>query len=135
MLLRGSSPRRVQAIVPQSASRRQARSGFEPVLEVRAGGYDRRVGCVLPRARLAMQLERFVLIAALLLIGPLGIARGAEPAHAKKLIEWGWDEPDPKFMRTHIEQMERLPFDGLIFHVPGNHNENLTWDIWGDRRF
>jgi hypothetical protein len=82
-----------------------------------------------------MTLERFVVIGALVLTGSLGIARGAEPSQAKKLIEWGWDEPDPKFIRTHIEQMERFPFDGLIFHVPGDHNENLTWDIWGDRRF
>ena len=35
----------------------------------------------------------------------------------KKIIEWGWDEPDPKFMRENIEQMEQIPFDGLVFHV------------------
>jgi hypothetical protein len=31
--------------------------------------------------------------------------------------------------------MERLPFDGVIFHMAGDHSENLTWDIWGTRQF
>lgn len=35
----------------------------------------------------------------------------------KKLIEWGWDEPDTKFMRANIHQMEKFPFDGLVFHA------------------
>jgi hypothetical protein len=24
----------------------------------------------------------------------------------KKLIEWGWDEPDTKFIRQNVEEME-----------------------------
>ncbi len=66
--------------------------------------------------------------------GPL-IVRAGEPPRPKKLIEWGGNEPDSRFLRAHIEQMEKLPFDGVIFHVAGDHNENLCWDIWGDRRF
>ena len=30
----------------------------------------------------------------------------------KSLIEFGWDEPDTAFMRAHITEMEKLPFDG-----------------------
>ena len=35
----------------------------------------------------------------------------------KRLIEFGWDEPDPAFMRRHIAEMEHTPFDGCVFHV------------------
>src|ERR1700690_1120241 len=69
------------------------------------------------------------------LVSTLPIVRASEPPKHKKLIEWGWDEPDTRFLRAHIEQMEKLPFDGVIFHVAGDHNENLCWDIWSDRRF
>lgn len=53
----------------------------------------------------------------------------------KKIIEWGWDEPDPKFMRENIEQMEQMPFDGLVFHMINTQGNNLTWEIWGRHRF
>ena len=53
----------------------------------------------------------------------------------KKLIEWGWDEPDTKFMRANIRQMEQLPFDGLVFHINGSKGSYFTWELWGSRRF
>ena len=56
-------------------------------------------------------------------------------AGPKKLIEWGWDEPDTKFMRENVAKMEQLPFDGLIFHVAGSRGGNLSWEPWGNRRF
>ncbi len=36
---------------------------------------------------------------------------GAKAA-GKKLIEFGWDEPDTAFMREQDAEMERSPFDG-----------------------
>ncbi|NCO34293.1 MAG: hypothetical protein AUJ92_16625 [Armatimonadetes bacterium CG2_30_59_28] len=36
----------------------------------------------------------------------------------KKLIEYGWDTPDCAYIRQHIREMEKTPFDGLIFHLP-----------------
>src|SRR5437868_6188045 len=54
---------------------------------------------------------------------------------SKKLIEWGWDEPDTKFMRQHIEKMEQLPFDGLVFHAMSGKGDNLAWEVWGSRKF
>jgi hypothetical protein len=45
-----------------------------------------------------------------------------------KLVEWGWDEPDPAFMRRHVAEMAATPFDGCVFHVTG-----LTWEAWGRR--
>ena len=35
----------------------------------------------------------------------------------RKLIEWGWDEPSPKFMREHGADMDTYGFDGTIFHA------------------
>ena len=60
------------------------------------------------------------------------------------LIEWGWDEPDQTFLRTHIATMERKPFDGVVLHltVPGvpPHLANFSWHLadhpyeWDDLR-
>ena len=81
-------------------------------------------------------------IAMLLLAGALFTA----PAHGqssdlsrKKLVEFGWDEPDTAFLRAHIAEMQRTPFDGCVFHVlysktngaPGN----FTWESWGRKVF
>jgi hypothetical protein len=59
----------------------------------------------------------------------------ADPLQGKKLIEWGWDEPDTKFIRQNIARMEALPFDGLVFHVNSSKGGGLTWEMWGSRRF
>ena len=60
-------------------------------------------------------------------------------APAKKLIEFGWDEPDTGFMRRHIDQMEQTPFDGVVFHVtgigPAGKPGNFLWEAWGRRAF
>lgn len=57
----------------------------------------------------------------------------------RKLVEMGWDEPDTRFLREHIAQMERSPFDGCVFHVmyPGadGRDSNFTWQVWGRRAF
>ena len=49
------------------------------------------------------------------------------------LIEWGWDEPGQAFLRTHIAQMERKPFDGVVLHltVPGVAPDlaNFSWHL------
>lgn len=58
-----------------------------------------------------------------------------KPLTSKKVIEWGWDEPDTKFIRENIDKMERFPFDGLVFHVTGNKGGNFAWDLWGGRKF
>ncbi|MGQ9730486.1 MAG: sugar-binding protein [Candidatus Zipacnadales bacterium] len=46
---------------------------------------------------------------------PLGMAQPA-PLE-KKLIEYGWDVPNPAYVREHIREMETWPFDGLIFRM------------------
>ena len=66
------------------------------------------------------------------------VALGAPPP-GKKLIEFGWDEPDTRFMREHIKELQASPFDGCIFHVNYRlHNgtqRSFTSDLWGRARF
>jgi hypothetical protein len=65
----------------------------------------------------------------------------AEPTeiHAKKLVEFGWDEPDTSFLRRHHARLAQSPFDGCVFHVmarsPKGASDNFTWLAWGRRRF
>ncbi|UCG47579.1 MAG: hypothetical protein JSU94_19100 [Phycisphaerales bacterium] len=37
----------------------------------------------------------------------------------KKIVEYGWDVPYPEFVRDNIRQMEKRPFDGIIFRTKG----------------
>ena len=64
----------------------------------------------------------------------------ALPARAdKKLIEFGWDEPDTRFLRDHISEMEQTPFDGCVFVVAANdaggRSVSFTSECWGRRKF
>lgn len=73
-------------------------------------------------------------------IAPWPASHAVEPpGHAqKKLIEFGWDEPDPEFLREHIAEMEKSPFDGCVFHLTTTSEaglkENFSWLCWGRRR-
>ena len=49
---------------------------------------------------------------------PAGTASGPR-AVPKKLIQYGWGIPTPDFIREHIREMEKRPFDGLIFQLHG----------------
>src|SRR2546426_9899993 len=57
----------------------------------------------------------------------------------KKLIEFGWDEPDTAFMRAHIREMEQMPFDGCVFHVmcdkPDGTKGSFINECWSKRAF
>ncbi|HZT43354.1 MAG TPA: hypothetical protein VFA07_14390 [Chthonomonadaceae bacterium] len=58
---------------------------------------------------------------------------------SKRLIEFGWDEPDTAFLRRHIGQMQQTPFDGCVFHLayrkPDGSAGNFIWECWGKRGF
>src|SRR5689334_9024054 len=69
-------------------------------------------------------------------------ARGAETAPSpspKQMIEFGWDEPNTQFLRQHIAEMERTPFDGCVFHADyrdtNGKSGSFTWEAWGTRAF
>src|SRR3954451_23584595 len=57
----------------------------------------------------------------------------------KKLIEFGWDEPDTRFMREHIKEMEQTPFDGCVFTVAAKNADGTSTqfisECWGRRKF
>ncbi len=82
---------------------------------------------------------------AILLLGLLGLTVGLQataqpapeksPLKGKKVIEWGWDEPDTKSLRQNVRRMEQFPFDGLVFHATSGKGDNLSWEVWGNRKF
>ena len=57
----------------------------------------------------------------------------------KKLIEFGWDEPGTSFLRSHLAELESMPFDGCVFHADAKTakgtSTSFTWHAWGRRRF
>ena len=70
----------------------------------------------------------------------LGLAAAfpTAPSPRKKLLQWGWDEPDTAFLRAHLREMEQSPFDGCVFsvrHGRGGARGSFTWEFWGRRRF
>jgi hypothetical protein len=88
----------------------------------------------------SMRPETLPLIFCLGLTATQNFTRAAEPETArKKLIEFGWDEPDTAFMREHIEEMERSPFDGCVFHIhyskPNGSKGDFMWECWDARAF
>jgi hypothetical protein len=72
-----------------------------------------------------------------LLIAPMCLAQTVPSG--RKLIEFGWDEPDTAFMRQHVVQMESTPFDGCVFHMTYQGDQkarpNFGWNCWGKRAF
>jgi len=80
---------------------------------------------------------RGVVLAALAAAAAL-VAAFARETPKKKLIEWGWDEPDTAFLRAHIKEMERTPFDGCVYHVLADTPTgpvNVSWRAWSSRAF
>ncbi len=65
------------------------------------------------------------------------LAAGCTPG--KKLLEWGWDEPDTAFLRQKLGEMEETtPFDGCVFGVRLDREAggaSFTWQFWGRRTF
>lgn len=53
----------------------------------------------------------------------------------KKVIEWGWDEPGPAFMRANAARMGTSGFDGVIFHTDAAAVDGrvlrFDWHVWG----
>ena len=52
----------------------------------------------------------------------------------KKLIQYGWGIPTPRFIRENIREMEKRPFDGLIFQLSGGRKV-LTPSRWNESAF
>ena len=87
-----------------------------------------------------MRIALFLpLLAALLMsAGPARAGKTLSVGRDKKLIEWGWDEPGPAYMRANAERMDTYGFDGVIFHadaVREGKPVNFSWQCWSSTRF
>src|SRR3954464_10505426 len=71
---------------------------------------------------------RFAVLCSLLFAAATTFAADKPP---KRLIEFGWDEPDTAFMRQHVTEMEQTPFDGCVFHLTGDS----LWGVWGVKAY
>src|SRR5436190_9762189 len=87
------------------------------------------------RLRMIRQFSCAVLFGVLVVSAATPAGEDKDALKKKKLIEWGWDEPDTKFMRENIEKMEQFPFDGLVFHATSGKGDNLAWEVWGSKKF
>jgi hypothetical protein len=82
-------------------------------------------------------------VLAVALVGALAAEPAARPADkssaGKKLIEFGWDEPDTAFMREHAAQMDATPFNGCVYHIrcrqPDGKYADFLWSCWGRHAF
>jgi hypothetical protein len=84
---------------------------------------------VKPRTALA----GVTVLLALAVLTPIGRAKTP-----RKILQWGWDEPDTAYLRRHLGEMEQSPFDGCVFGVrygPEGRGGSFTWGVWGRRRF
>jgi hypothetical protein len=64
------------------------------------------------------------------LIAPLLGSPTTAHATSVKLIEYGWDAPRPDFVRTHIREMERRPFDGVIMRLSDGGGDVFQPQAW-----
>jgi hypothetical protein len=84
-------------------------------------------------------ISRLVVLACAALLGAVPADSGGTAPPARRLIEMGWDEPDTKFMRQHVREMEQSPFDGVVFHVNVSRTngppDSHAWVTWGHRVF
>jgi hypothetical protein len=84
---------------------------------------------------LCERCKKWVRIKSILFCFAFTVAVSAHAAaHKKYLIEFGWDEPDSHYLREHITEMEKLPFDGCVFHInyqkPSGGEGSFTWEGW-----
>ncbi len=85
--------------------------------------------------------EALLCLALLLACGVSGLAAGkASPYAGKKLIEYGWDVPTVAYVREHVREMEKVPFDGIVMYVPWprdlkDNTAMLPWRVFSKTRF
>ncbi len=46
-----------------------------------------------------------------------------------KILEWGWHTPPPTYVREHIREMEKMPFDGIVLDLTWNGMHDLTQKV------
>ncbi len=86
-----------------------------------------------------------VLLCSAWVVGGAGSAQEAAPrplrqeAGAKKLVAFPRPEPHPAFLRRHIAEMEKAPFDGTVVGLkytrPDGKLGDFQWENWGTVAF
>ena len=66
-----------------------------------------------------MSNKHFVLSLSLLIILLFPVNILAQERPKKKIVEYGWDVPYPDFVKDNITEMEKRPFEGIIFRTKG----------------
>ena len=66
-----------------------------------------------------MSKRHFLLGFSLLIILHFPVNVFAQQRPKKKIVEYGWDVPYPDFVRDNIREMEKRPFEGIIFRTKG----------------
>jgi hypothetical protein len=61
---------------------------------------------------------------------PRPIPPADQQVSAVRLIEYGWDSPRPEFVRAHIGDMERRPFDGVVMRLPDGGGDVFRPEAW-----
>jgi len=89
-----------------------------------------------------MKLKQTIAALSLALAATALLAPNASRAQAtgdKKVIEMGYDIPDTAYMRKNIAEMEKIPFDGVVFRVvtkdDGGKAHPFIREAWGGREF
>ena len=82
---------------------------------------------------------RYALLSLSLLLGLTAACASLSADESKKLIEFGWDEPDTSLLRSNLQQMAQSPFDGCVFHADFRKTNgttgSFTWQGWGQETF
>ncbi|MHC4640510.1 MAG: hypothetical protein ACYS32_02620 [Planctomycetota bacterium] len=66
-----------------------------------------------------MSKKVFLLSLSSLIILLLPVNTFSQQRLKKKIVEYGWDVPYPDFVRDNIREMEKRPFEGIIFRTRG----------------
>ena len=65
-----------------------------------------------------------LVVAVSVLLSPLSAMGAKSSLKGKKLIDYGWDTPNSAFVRENIENMEKVPFDGIVI------SDRHGWKAW-----
>ena len=60
---------------------------------------------------------------------PFPVNLFAQERLRKKVVEYGWDVPYPDFVQQNIREMEKRPFDGIIFRTK-EYNHAFDIRLW-----
>lgn len=98
---------------------------------------------VSPVFNRAHPVLRTLCVAGLFLGGPAPGREAEGDRSAKKIIYYGWDSPDTRYVARHWREIDKMPFDGLGVQVAldpekpvrgeGSTGNLLGWQVFGKR--